>query len=53
VWTISYVGLLPLSGLFEPATEQPARRNALMIAAHVVWGLGLGVLTEVARRRMR
>lgn len=46
VWTGSYLGLLPLSGLFNPATEQPVRRNALMIAAHVVWGASLGLVTH-------
>jgi uncharacterized membrane protein YagU involved in acid resistance len=42
VWTLSYLGLLPAAGLLSPATEHPARRNALMIAAHVVWGASLG-----------
>ena len=43
VWAISYQGLLPVAGLFPPAHQQPARRNALMIAAHIVWGAGLGL----------
>jgi putative membrane protein len=38
VWTVSYLGLLPAAGLLTPATEHPARRNGVMIAAHVVWG---------------
>ena len=42
VWSASYLGLLPALGLLAPATEHPARRNALMIAAHVVWGASLG-----------
>lgn len=42
VWTASYLGLLPAAGLLSSATEHPARRNALMIAAHVVWGAALG-----------
>jgi hypothetical protein len=46
VWTASYLGWLPAAGILPPATEQPARRNALMIAAHVVWGAAAGVLTE-------
>lgn len=41
VWTVSYLGLLPALGILRPATEHPARRNALMIAAHIVWGLSL------------
>ena len=50
VWTGSYLGLLPLTGIYRPATEYPARRNALMIAAHVVWGAGLGLLFAAGRR---
>lgn len=46
VWTGSYLGLLPALGILRPATEHPARRNALMIAAHVVWGSALGVLVD-------
>lgn len=42
VWTVSYLGLLPGLGLLTPATEHPARRNAVMIAAHIVWGAALG-----------
>jgi uncharacterized membrane protein YagU involved in acid resistance len=42
LWAVSYQGFLPISGLFPPAHEQPARRNALMIAAHIVWGAALG-----------
>jgi putative membrane protein len=44
VWTVSYLGLLPATGLFPPATEKPARQNALMIAAHIIWGASLGIL---------
>lgn len=44
VWTGSYLGYLPALGILTPATEHPARRNALMIAAHVVWGAALGAL---------
>lgn len=42
VWALSYLGLLPAVGLLAPATEHPARRNALMIASHLVWGASLG-----------
>ncbi len=44
VWVSQYLGTLPALGLHEPATEHPARRNALMIAAHVLWGGTLGYL---------
>lgn len=46
VWTGSYLGLLPSLGILKSATEHPARRNALMIAAHVVWGAATGLATE-------
>lgn len=42
VWAGSYLGWLPAAGIVAPATEHPARRNALMIAAHVVWGATTG-----------
>jgi uncharacterized membrane protein YagU involved in acid resistance len=44
VWAGSYLGLLPALDILRPATEHPARRNALMITAHLVWGATLGVL---------
>ena len=47
VWTLSYLGLLPAARLLTPATKHTARRNALMIAAHIVWGASLG---STARR---
>lgn len=47
VWATSYLGLLPGAGILSPATKHPARRNALMIIAHLVWGAVLAVVTEV------
>lgn len=49
VWTASYLGLLPATGLLSSARCHPARRNALMLAAHVVWGGVTGLLTESLR----
>ena len=46
VWTGSYLGWLPAAGILRPATEQPASENALMLAAHVVWGSALGLLAD-------
>ncbi len=42
VWSLSYLGLLPATNILSSATHHPARRNALMIAAHVVFGATLG-----------
>jgi uncharacterized membrane protein YagU involved in acid resistance len=46
VWGGSYLGLLPALGILRPATQHPAHRNALMIAAHLIWGASLGYLLE-------
>ena len=46
VWGASYLGLLPALGVLRPATEHPPRRNALMIGAHVIWGVTLGLIVE-------
>jgi hypothetical protein len=55
VWGVSYLGWVPALSLMAPATRHPGRRNALMIAAHVVWGATLaalvGRITEDRRRR--
>jgi putative membrane protein len=53
VWAGSYLGLLPSMGLHRPATREPAERNGLMIAAHVVWGAAIGALAPLLRRAMR
>ena len=45
VWGGSYLGLLPGTGLYRSADDEPAPRNAMMIAAHLIWGASLGVLT--------
>ena len=39
VWLGSYMGWIPGVGLLKPATRHPARRNLLMIGAHIVWGV--------------
>jgi uncharacterized membrane protein YagU involved in acid resistance len=49
VWLASYMGWIPAVGTLEPATQHPVRRNALMIAAHVVWGSA----TAAAIRELR
>ncbi len=49
VWVASYMGWIPAVGTLEPATRHPARRNALMIGAHVVWGAS----TAAAIRELR
>jgi putative membrane protein len=46
VWGGSYLGLMPATGLYRSATEEPAARNVLMITAHIVWGAALGALYD-------
>lgn len=46
VWAANYLGLLPAVGSQAAAHEESLRRNALMIAAHVVWGGSLGIVTH-------
>lgn len=39
IWMASYLGWIPGTGILKPAALHPRGRNALMIGAHVVWGL--------------
>lgn len=38
VWAASYLGWIPAVGILKTAARHPGERNALMIAAHLVWG---------------
>jgi len=52
VWAGCYLGWIPASGLLNPATRHPAGRNAMMIAAHLVWGAATAVaLRELEAQR--
>lgn len=50
VWSVSYLGWLPVAGLYPRAHHEPAGRNTLMILAHVVWGGVLGALVDRLER---
>jgi hypothetical protein len=50
VWGGSYLGLMPATGLYRSAAEEPAERNAMMITSHIVWGGALGILFDVLTR---
>jgi hypothetical protein len=41
VWVMSYFGWIPAARILAPAYRHPLRRNLLMIAAHIAWGLTL------------
>jgi hypothetical protein len=51
IWTGSYLGWLPAAGVHRSALREPPARNALMLAAHVVWCAGLAVVTEHLKSR--
>lgn len=45
-WGVNYLAALPSAGIMTPATQHPAKRNALMIVAHLVWGITTALLVE-------
>jgi uncharacterized membrane protein YagU involved in acid resistance len=49
VWAASYLGLLPGTGVLRGAHKHPARRNALMIGVHLLWGVTMALLTSILR----
>jgi len=49
IWVASYQALLPLLGFSESSDRETTRRNLMMIGAHLVWGVGTGVVTEVLK----
>jgi len=44
VWAGSYLGWIPAASILPPATRHPARHNAIMILAHVIYGAALGMM---------
>jgi hypothetical protein len=53
VWAASYLGWLPAADSRAAADRQGAHRNTMMIAAHVIWGIGLGLLVGRCHRQDR
>jgi uncharacterized membrane protein YagU involved in acid resistance len=53
VWAGSYLGWLPAAGILPPATRMPRHRNALMVAAHIVWGACLGEILSAMKSSSR
>lgn len=51
IWVGSYKGWLPAFTLLPDASRQPDERNALMIAAHLVWGAVTGMLVGYLSER--
>ena len=46
VWLSSYMGWVPALGVLPKASHEPRGRNVLMIGAHIVWGVSLGILVK-------
>ncbi|OFZ17735.1 MAG: hypothetical protein A2X94_15225 [Bdellovibrionales bacterium GWB1_55_8] len=44
VWLASYMGWIPALKLMTPASRHPARRSAIMISAHLIWGAATGLI---------
>ncbi|HYP07494.1 MAG TPA: hypothetical protein VER03_14775 [Bryobacteraceae bacterium] len=53
VWGGSYLGALPGAGLYRSAKDEGAGRNAMMVAAHLIWGASLGMLVGVLTKGER
>lgn len=44
VWAGSYLGWLPVAGLYKHPKHEPTGRHVTMILSHLVWGAALGQL---------
>lgn len=42
VWAVSYLGIMPALNLYNSPDREPARRHAMMIVAHLIWGITTG-----------
>jgi uncharacterized membrane protein YagU involved in acid resistance len=51
VWAISYIGVLPMAGLFPKSPREPLKRHVLMIVAHLVWGATLAASMQTIKER--
>jgi uncharacterized membrane protein YagU involved in acid resistance len=51
VWAVSYINLMPNLRLYPPVREDRLSRTAVMIAAHVVYGVALSGLERQLGQR--
>jgi hypothetical protein len=51
VWTASYLGWLPATGVRHHPKHDPPARTGLMIAAHIVYGAATGAFIAAAHPR--
>lgn len=56
VWAVSYLGIIPALNLYNSPDREPARRHAMMISAHLIWGITTGQvyrqLAPVLKKRL-
>jgi hypothetical protein len=50
LFAVGYLGWLPTAGILRPATAFPARRNAGLIAAHLIYGCVTALVTGALTR---
>lgn len=53
VYLVSYLGWIPALGIMPPATEDRPGRQLTMLGGHWMYGILLGLLVVVGRRRAR
>lgn len=46
IWGVSYLGWVPALGIMAPAHRDRSDRQAMMLAAHLVYGAALGLLAR-------
>ncbi len=52
VWAASYLGWLPAANFSEAASEEPTKRNVLMIGAHIIWGVTTALMIDQIEHRL-
>jgi putative membrane protein len=51
IWGGSYLGWLPAANFSVAAPEEPLRRNALMIVAHLIWGATTAFVSDAFKEK--
>lgn len=51
VWSASYLGWLPATGVRHHPRYDPPARTGLMIGGHLVWGATVGLISALGTRR--
>jgi putative membrane protein len=51
IWVGSYFALLPLGDMAASGQKEPGQRNLMMLAAHALWGITLGSIVALLKKR--